>query len=207
MEESQDLRLKILQQAKKLFGIFGFQKLTMLDIARAVGKGRSTIYLYFKNKEDIFDAIIEMEANEYINGLQIALAQFEAASTKFRTYILYKFDFRHAKAAEYLMLAQEMIRQPEIFNRIRLITEPLERKLLTDIILYGMQNREFENFPTWQIDTLIILINSSLNGISTDLIASQVQDLQSIREMLPDLLLKSIGSSGIYFRRDILNIE
>lgn len=37
-----------------VFCRYGFQKTSMLDIARAAGMSRAALYLHFKNKEDVF---------------------------------------------------------------------------------------------------------------------------------------------------------
>ena len=45
--------------ARGLFAKQGLENTTMNDIAVASGKGRRTLYTYFKNKEDIYFAVIE----------------------------------------------------------------------------------------------------------------------------------------------------
>ena len=47
--------------ARQLFAKKGFENTTMNDIAVASGKGRRTLYTYFKNKEDVYYAVIESE--------------------------------------------------------------------------------------------------------------------------------------------------
>lgn len=47
--------------ARQLFAKNGLDGTTMNDIAQASGKGRRTLYTYFKKKEDIYSAVIESE--------------------------------------------------------------------------------------------------------------------------------------------------
>jgi len=54
-------REKILTEALNLFSVKGFDTVTVRDIAYAVGIKESSLYNHFKNKQDIFDSII----NEY----------------------------------------------------------------------------------------------------------------------------------------------
>ena len=42
----------IINGAKKLVQQYGLKKTTMEDIAKAAGKSKSTLYYYFKDKED-----------------------------------------------------------------------------------------------------------------------------------------------------------
>ncbi len=54
-------RQKIVDVARQLFAKNGLEKTTMNDIATSSGKGRRTLYTYFKNKEDVYYAVIESE--------------------------------------------------------------------------------------------------------------------------------------------------
>ena len=54
-------RQLLVDVARKLFAIQGFEGITMNDIAEASGKGRRTLYTYFKSKEDIYSAVIDGE--------------------------------------------------------------------------------------------------------------------------------------------------
>jgi len=47
--------------ARQLFAQNGFENTTMNDIALASGRGRRTLYTYFKNKEEVYYAVIEGE--------------------------------------------------------------------------------------------------------------------------------------------------
>ncbi|MFW6389223.1 MAG: TetR/AcrR family transcriptional regulator, partial [Marinilabiliaceae bacterium] len=59
MVSGQDtVRIAILKSARELFAKFGYRKTTMEDIAQALRKGKSSLYYYFKNKEEIFQAVI-----------------------------------------------------------------------------------------------------------------------------------------------------
>ena len=54
-------RQKLVDVARQLFAKNGLENTTMNDIAQASGKGRRTLYTYFKSKEDIYYAVIESE--------------------------------------------------------------------------------------------------------------------------------------------------
>ena len=50
---------QILESAKKVFARHGYQKANITMICKKAGIGRGTFYLYFKNKEAVFAAILE----------------------------------------------------------------------------------------------------------------------------------------------------
>ena len=54
-------KARLVDVARGLFAKQGLENTTMNDIAVASGKGRRTLYTYFKNKEDIYFAVIETE--------------------------------------------------------------------------------------------------------------------------------------------------
>lgn len=54
-------RAILIDVARQLFAKNGLEETTMNDIAVASQKGRRTLYTYFKNKEEIYYAVIESE--------------------------------------------------------------------------------------------------------------------------------------------------
>lgn len=63
-------RDKLIEVARQLFFYKGVENTTMNDIAAASDKGRRTIYTYFKNKLEIYNAVIESQSNTIIDQLK-----------------------------------------------------------------------------------------------------------------------------------------
>lgn len=51
----------IVDVAAGLFATAGLRRTTMETIAAAAGRGRRTVYMYFRNKAEIYDAVVESE--------------------------------------------------------------------------------------------------------------------------------------------------
>jgi len=64
-----ELKKKIMQAAIEIFAKNGFDRTRMEDIAMAAGLAKGTLYLYFKNKEDLFYAICDHNLEELRNQL------------------------------------------------------------------------------------------------------------------------------------------
>lgn len=64
-------RKNIIDSAKKLFEIKGIDQTTMDDIAKDADYSKSTIYVYFKSKEEIYNSIV----CEYMELLKNKLAE------------------------------------------------------------------------------------------------------------------------------------
>lgn len=71
--EDPDKRAAILNGAAHVFMKTGFDAASMNDICRAAGVSKSTLYVYFSNKEDLFEHLIAGERERLFQGLQQTL--------------------------------------------------------------------------------------------------------------------------------------
>ncbi len=85
-------RERLLDVAHQLFASNGVERTTMNDIATASDKGRRTIYTYFKNKKEIYEAVIERESDAIVMRLREIVASEMAPEEKFRKFIEARFD-------------------------------------------------------------------------------------------------------------------
>lgn len=73
-------RRRVLEAALAAFGLYGFRRTSMADIAKAAGISRPALYLQFRNKEDIFrslSAALQAQANRAAAEGLLAEAPFE----------------------------------------------------------------------------------------------------------------------------------
>ena len=64
---------KIIKKATELFYEYGFVKASIRDIVRAVGVTNSTVYIHFKNKDEILFSIIEDIGSTLMKELQAVI--------------------------------------------------------------------------------------------------------------------------------------
>ncbi|MDX1285021.1 MAG: TetR/AcrR family transcriptional regulator, partial [Draconibacterium sp.] len=83
-------RENILKIARDIFSKYGYKKTTLDDIANAVRKGKSSLYYYFKSKEDLFQAVIMKEVEILGHELEIVINRNTDPVDKLRDYILTK---------------------------------------------------------------------------------------------------------------------
>jgi AcrR family transcriptional regulator len=57
-------RRQIVEGARQVFMAQGFDAASMNEIARAAGVSKGTLYVYFQNKEELFEAIVGHECRE-----------------------------------------------------------------------------------------------------------------------------------------------
>ena len=62
-------RRQIVEGARQVFLARGFDAASMADIAKAAGVSKGTLYVYFKDKEELFGAIVKMECSAQAEGI------------------------------------------------------------------------------------------------------------------------------------------
>src|SRR3979490_1926997 len=67
-DEDSSKRRQILDGARKVFMDLGFDGASMGEIARSAGVSKGTLYVYFDDKNRLFEAIVEEEALEQGKG-------------------------------------------------------------------------------------------------------------------------------------------
>lgn len=79
-----DKRTRILRGATQVFARKGFYTARVSDIAKAAGVADGTIYLYFKNKDDILVSIFEERFDTLIATLRAELPKLPDATARLR---------------------------------------------------------------------------------------------------------------------------
>lgn len=150
-------RDKLIEVARQLFVNKGVENTTMNDIATASEKGRRTIYTYFKNKKEIYDAVVEHESNLIISHLQEIADSLLPPVEKLREYLKKRFDVISSTANRpkthydrYRMLFNRDARRVEkIYERARRKEQAIFVRLLHDGVASGAFNqRQAECLPS-----------------------------------------------------------
>lgn len=91
LDSKESRRKTIIDAAIGVFAKRGFFKTRVSDLAEAAGIADGTIYLYFRNKNEILIAIFEEKMGEFLRVLEERLAKCESPVAKLRDYVLYHF--------------------------------------------------------------------------------------------------------------------
>ncbi len=67
MEQENEIKTKMLHEARTLFLKYGFKSITMDDISRELGASKKTLYQYFKDKQDLVQQCMEHQLAD-MNG-------------------------------------------------------------------------------------------------------------------------------------------
>ncbi len=137
-------RDKLIEAAKQVFILKGLERTTISDIAQASDKGRRTIYTYFKNKREIFRAVIERESDNMVLALRQIVESDMNASDKLAAYI-------NAHVGRCRNLTSQSTTLRSLFSmdlfrseRMRRIVGEKEESMLVEILEAGARSGEFD---------------------------------------------------------------
>ena len=196
-KEVDEVEQRILNATKELFLHYGFDKTTMTDIARQSGVSKSTIYLRWNKKEDLFDSLIWHESREYTEDWIQRIEDDPNGGT-------YGSWMRHALGA---FFDNEFLRVLYKQDR-RMIGSMLERHGIEDMFTRRMQmfmgffkQMQDANVVRKDIDaqTLSYLMNSLQYGFihMVDIIpANYTPEIDDTLAMMTDMLEQYIQPEG-----------
>jgi AcrR family transcriptional regulator len=86
-------RSDILRAAEHVFALRGYHKATIRDIAKEAQYATGTVYLHFKDKEDLYFALFEEKMKMLLSLLKERVAQEKSPELKFRVFVGETLDF------------------------------------------------------------------------------------------------------------------
>ncbi len=82
-----DKSIKILEAATRVFAKKGFYNATISDISKVAEVGEGTIYLYFKNKDDLLISIFEHSMDLFIEEVRRELGGVQDPKEKLKKFL------------------------------------------------------------------------------------------------------------------------
>jgi TetR/AcrR family transcriptional regulator, fatty acid metabolism regulator protein len=85
--EKRDKRERILAAAERIFARHGFFAAKVSDVAKEAGVADGTIYLYFKNKDDLLISLFERRMQQVNETLKTAVAKHKSPREQLRSFV------------------------------------------------------------------------------------------------------------------------
>jgi AcrR family transcriptional regulator len=196
--QKEDLNKDIITVSANLFRQFGFKKTTVEDIAKEIGRRKSSLYYYYKSKEEIFEAVVNEEMHRFFRQIKRSIAQSAGAKQKLLIYCRAK--FQHLA----LLCNLNGVLKNEV-HEIQCITNPLRHKfdttqvaLVREILQEGVATNEFKTMSGGEMDSFAYIIVSSFRGLESPLVLNkQEPDLNSRIESIVELMVEGIGKQHL----------
>ncbi len=190
----------IVDTARGLFKKSGFKKTTMGDIARSLGKAKSSLYYYYPSKEDIFEAVLHAEMDELLEQIHQSIRHAGTSKEKLIIYC----RCRLVKLNELCNLSDALKSEIGELHELHCITTDLKRQfdtthveLVREILAEGVNNGEFKKLNDQNIELVAYLMVSAFRGLAAPLMVSQRLsprlDLQI--DSIVDIMVEGIGAS------------
>ena len=169
------MQQQILTEAKRLFQQYGLAKVTMDDVAKAIGKGRSSLYYYYKSKEEIFDAIVMIEISEMLTAMTRAVEQASGIEQRLHAFFLTKLEVLREKRAFFKTLDVGMDADTlSKFQKTKIVHHNLimrqEGAMLEQLLTDAMNKGELRKMSASELEMLIFVLLSSLRGVKLELV-------------------------------------
>lgn len=182
-----------MEAAQKIFQQYGLSKSTMEDIARAMGKGKSTLYYYFASKEEIFEAVLSKEMSDVFLLMEKACQQATTSQEKFKAVTKTKILALHQKMNLYRTLSAEVQCNRSVIDTCRNVFSSREIRLFEGIITYGIDRQEIHERHRTDLSLLSHVILTALRGIEIDILMfDENPDLDTKLDLMISIIGKGL---------------
>ncbi|MGI2326398.1 TetR/AcrR family transcriptional regulator [Planococcus sp. YIM B11945] len=171
----------------------GYHQAQVSKIAKQAGVADGTIYLYFKNKEDILISVFQEKMGVFVSKLEEILTQEIKASEKLGLMIESHFNLL-ANDLHLAIVTQLELRQSNTEIRMKINGVLREYLLLMDkILVSGMENGEFD--PSMDIRLARQMVFGTMDEtITTWVMNDHKYNLVELAPKVHHLLMKGMRS-------------
>ena len=190
MEEStvytgkDEVREQVVQAARQVFSRYGYKKTALDDIARESRKGKSTIYYYFKSKEEIFKAVIDSEAEIRNRAIDEQISQVSDPKKKLRTYIYVRMRTLRMVVNYYEAIKNDLLDQLYFIDNLRTEHFEAEIELIQQMLQEGIELGEYTiQNPELTAKTIV----TALHGFEVPIILKNLSD-EELQKAIDEML-------------------
>lgn len=162
MYEDNEIKDRILQKASEMFLQFGYSKVTMEEIAEAVGMSKKTLYKFFSGKEGLIKETIEQSHCQVEGKIEEI---WDAEDLDFVTKLKQMLDFigtQNSKFNRHFLLDIKK-NMPDLWNEIQEFKRKNMLKKITQLLNAGIENGVFRKDMDQKIVVLMHLY--SIEGL------------------------------------------
>ncbi len=138
------VRQSLIHAARRIFVRFGFEKTTMNEIAMEARKGKSSLYYYFASKEEVFQAVVEHEAEILKEKIYDELNSPCDVLERLRKYIVVRFTGIKELGNLYNALRNDLLTHLEFIQKARHKYDELELSFIINLLQEGNDNGVFQ---------------------------------------------------------------
>jgi TetR/AcrR family fatty acid metabolism transcriptional regulator len=194
MKRNTEKYQQILEAAVKVFAQQGFHHSTVAQIAKVAGVADGTIYLYFKNKDDILFQFYEYKAKQVFECFRKTVDQADNAVDKLRNLVrTHLAEFQNDINMAIVYQAETHQHRPSSQEIIKEMSK-MYRDIISEVVELGQQEGSLRR------NLFMGLVMRLINGAVDEVINAWIHsggtyDLVSMADPLVELFLRGIGES------------
>ena len=192
-ETTAKTRELLIDAARRVFARKGIERTTMNDIALASKKGRRTLYMYFKNKDEISSLVIENEMNRLYDMLETVEKKNLPADEKLITFIYMRLEAFKETVTRNGSLRANFFHDSWNVAKVRKRYNLQEIALIKYILTNGIKEGVFR---ITDVESIALLIHYALKGLEVPYIRGLLGDtpsgLSQHKDSVKDLIFNGI---------------
>ena len=192
MNKDDIVKNEILENAERLFQKWGYNKTTVEDIAKASGKGKSSLYYYYKDKEEIFTEVVNREASGVFAVIRERLKGCRTAEEKLMVYIETYISEIDKASNLYAILCREMSGDMKLLMKLANKFDAIQADYLGTILEEGLKSGEFSFPPDIDVKVAAYIIINTIGTIQLDQIFSGNSGKYPVGSVMGRFLLNGV---------------
>lgn len=196
MKRNSDKYQLILEAAVKVFAQQGFHQSTVAQIAKKAGVADGTIYLYFKNKDDILVQFYQYKTKQVFDRFRQSVDQAGTAVEKLRNLIRCHLDeFQNDPNMAMVYQVETHQQRGSAREAIKEMSKAY-RDIIAEVVELGQAEGSIRR------SLYIGLVKRLINGAVDEVINAWIHtgknyDLVSMADPLVDLFIQGIGAGQV----------
>lgn len=198
MSKKEEFKAKIGRAAMECFEKYGLEKTTLEDISKAVGLNKSSLYYYYKSKEDIFIEAALREGEYYITMLQEATLSKFGIEEQISFYLESRFNYYtnilNMNRVSIESVEKLLPRFFELYDKLMI----REKEFLTEILTNAIDKNEIElSDPKNMASVLINFANALKHNTEQQAILKKETNINYTESLADTKYLLSVIFKGI----------
>ncbi|HXB42405.1 MAG TPA: TetR/AcrR family transcriptional regulator [Puia sp.] len=185
---------EIIVGARALFQKFGLKKTTMEDIAREIGKGKSSLYYYFPSKYEIFEAVVDQEITEHFSMAQMEVDKAPTAKEKLKAYIKVRLCKINRMGNLSQVVKNDLMDNMRVVMNIKKKHEINQVNMIQEIISKGIETGEFRKIKNTELSLIANLFAAIFRGVALPLCSETFPDLTEKADDIVEIMVAGIGN-------------
>ncbi len=156
-----DIKDKIIEGATQCFIRYGYSKTTLDDIGKSVGLKKNSLYHYFKNKEEIFFAVLNNELARNASERKQLVEQETGIKNQILAYMNVRLQSCNQSTILHSILTEIWNAQHPLFDRVFELLREKETRFLESLFITAYHKHEIIQYDyTTLAESLLLVCNA-----------------------------------------------